>query len=184
MSESEVTVADRLRIVPEFKPEEYDRVRELLFGKLERRLARWDVQDVELDGVAAVLDGDGDVVALRAARGERREQEHRRQRPQAVAEEADEAGPVAAEGHGEGVLDEDEAVALGEGVEGLRVVGFEGEFAEEVEFVGLAEVFAGEVDDAGAEGGELLLEGAEVGAELGFGELVEGFLCGGGGGGR
>jgi ribosome-associated translation inhibitor RaiA len=49
VSESAVTVADRLRIVPEFQPEEYDQVRELLFGKLERRLARWDVEDVELE---------------------------------------------------------------------------------------------------------------------------------------
>ncbi len=40
---------DRLRIVPEFRPDEYDRVRELLFGRLERRLSRWQPEQVELE---------------------------------------------------------------------------------------------------------------------------------------
>lgn len=40
---------DRLRIVPEFRPDEYDRVREVLFGKLERRLTRWKPEQVELE---------------------------------------------------------------------------------------------------------------------------------------
>jgi hypothetical protein len=40
---------DRLRIVPEFRPEEYDRVRDTLFGRLERRLSRWDPEQVELE---------------------------------------------------------------------------------------------------------------------------------------
>jgi hypothetical protein len=43
------TIADRLRIVPEFRPDEYDRIRELLFGRLERRLSRWDPSQVELE---------------------------------------------------------------------------------------------------------------------------------------
>jgi ribosome-associated translation inhibitor RaiA len=40
---------ERLRIVPEFKPEEYDRIRALMFGRLERRLARWRPEEVELE---------------------------------------------------------------------------------------------------------------------------------------
>lgn len=40
---------DRLRIVPEFRPEEYDTVRDLMAGKLERRLSRWEPSDVELE---------------------------------------------------------------------------------------------------------------------------------------
>jgi len=43
------TFQDRLRIVPEFRPDEYERVRELLFGRLERRLSRWQPEQVELE---------------------------------------------------------------------------------------------------------------------------------------
>jgi ribosome-associated translation inhibitor RaiA len=43
------TIADRLRIVPEFRPDEYEWIRELLFGRLERRLSRWDPSQVELE---------------------------------------------------------------------------------------------------------------------------------------
>ncbi len=42
-------LSDRLRIVPEFRPDEYDRVRETLFGRLERRLSRWEPEQVELE---------------------------------------------------------------------------------------------------------------------------------------
>ena len=40
---------DRLRIVPQFRPEEYDGVRRLMFGRLERRLSRWRPEKVELE---------------------------------------------------------------------------------------------------------------------------------------
>lgn len=43
------TFADRLRIVPEFKSSEYERIEELMFGRLERRLARWEPEQVELE---------------------------------------------------------------------------------------------------------------------------------------
>ena len=44
------TIEDRLRVVPEFRPDEYDRVRELLLkGRLSRRLSRWDPSDIELE---------------------------------------------------------------------------------------------------------------------------------------
>ncbi|MEX0953213.1 MAG: hypothetical protein WDZ26_05235 [Nitriliruptoraceae bacterium] len=42
-------LGDRLRIVPEFRSDEHERVRELLFGKLERRLSRWEPDQVELE---------------------------------------------------------------------------------------------------------------------------------------
>jgi len=40
---------DRLRIVPEFRADEHDRIQELMFGRLERRLSRWDPEQVELE---------------------------------------------------------------------------------------------------------------------------------------
>ena len=41
---------DRLRVVPEFRPDEHERVRTLLLdGKLGRRLARWSTTDIELE---------------------------------------------------------------------------------------------------------------------------------------
>lgn len=40
---------DRLRIVPEFRPDEYDHIRQVLSGKLERRLSRFDADQVELE---------------------------------------------------------------------------------------------------------------------------------------
>ena len=43
------TFEDRLRIVPEFRPDEYDRIRGIVFGKLARRLARWEPHQVELE---------------------------------------------------------------------------------------------------------------------------------------
>jgi ribosome-associated translation inhibitor RaiA len=42
-------VEDRLRIVPEFRPDEYDMVTELMSGKLDRRLSRWQPSDIELE---------------------------------------------------------------------------------------------------------------------------------------
>ncbi len=43
------TFADRLRIVPEFKSSEHERIKELMFGRLERRLARWEPEQIELE---------------------------------------------------------------------------------------------------------------------------------------
>ena len=40
---------ERTRVVGEFRTEEYDRFRDLLFGRLERRLKRWDADQVELE---------------------------------------------------------------------------------------------------------------------------------------
>ncbi len=40
---------DRLRVVPEFRSEEHDRYRDVLFGRLERRLKRWKPEQVELE---------------------------------------------------------------------------------------------------------------------------------------
>jgi len=40
---------DRLRVVPEFLPEDYEKVKDALFGRLERRLSRWDPSQVELE---------------------------------------------------------------------------------------------------------------------------------------
>ncbi len=49
MTESSSEFEQRLRIVPEFRPDEYARVRELMFGRLERRLSRWEPSQVELE---------------------------------------------------------------------------------------------------------------------------------------
>ena len=43
------TIKDRLRIVPEFRPDEYERYRDLVFGNLLRRLERWEPEQVELE---------------------------------------------------------------------------------------------------------------------------------------
>ena len=44
------SIEDRLRVVPEFRPDEHDRIRVLLLdGKLARRLTRWDPADIELE---------------------------------------------------------------------------------------------------------------------------------------
>ncbi len=43
------SIQDRLRIVPEFRSDEHDRIVELLFGRLERRLQRWEPDQVELE---------------------------------------------------------------------------------------------------------------------------------------
>ncbi len=41
--------AHRLRIVSAFRTDEHDRVRQTMFGKLERRLSRWEPHQVELE---------------------------------------------------------------------------------------------------------------------------------------
>jgi hypothetical protein len=44
------SIEDRLRVVPEFRSQEHDKVRALLLdGKLARRLSRWPAEDVELE---------------------------------------------------------------------------------------------------------------------------------------
>ncbi len=43
------TMKDRLLLGSEFRPEEHDRYRELVFGNLERRLKRWQPEQVELE---------------------------------------------------------------------------------------------------------------------------------------
>ena len=88
-------------------------------------------------------------------------------------EETDKAGPVARERHGVDVLGEDEAVALAEAIDRLRVVGLKRHLAEQINLVGLADVFAREVDDAAAQIGFGGLEVREVAAGLGLGELIE-----------
>lgn len=40
---------DRVRVVPEFRSDEHDKYRDVLFGNLERRLSRWDPEQVELE---------------------------------------------------------------------------------------------------------------------------------------
>ena len=40
---------DRLRVVPEFRSDEHDRYRDVLFGRLERRLKRWKPEQVDLE---------------------------------------------------------------------------------------------------------------------------------------
>jgi ribosome-associated translation inhibitor RaiA len=43
------TVEQRLRIVPQFRPEEYERYTAAIAQKLDRRLSRWDAEQVELE---------------------------------------------------------------------------------------------------------------------------------------
>lgn len=42
-------IEERLRVVPEFRSAEHDKVRELMAGKLDRRLSRWEPRDVALE---------------------------------------------------------------------------------------------------------------------------------------
>lgn len=42
-------VEERLRIVPEFRSDEEDHLRQLMTSKLERRLSRFDAEQVELE---------------------------------------------------------------------------------------------------------------------------------------
>ncbi|MBW3620862.1 MAG: hypothetical protein KY461_11500 [Actinobacteria bacterium] len=57
---------DRLRIVPEFRPDEYDHLRSLLGGKLERRLSRFDEDQVELELSVKERDSDSQRTVLEA----------------------------------------------------------------------------------------------------------------------
>jgi hypothetical protein len=41
--------ADRLRVLPQFHPNEHGRLTEILFGRLENRLAHWHPEQVELE---------------------------------------------------------------------------------------------------------------------------------------
>jgi len=43
------TIQDRLRLVPEFRTDEREGILEVLFGRLERRLAHWQPEQVELE---------------------------------------------------------------------------------------------------------------------------------------
>ncbi|MFA9446498.1 HPF/RaiA family ribosome-associated protein [Egicoccus sp. AB-alg6-2] len=58
------TVADRLRIVPEFTSEDRGRLVDILSGKLDRRFKRWDPQQVELEISAKGRDTDQQRVVL------------------------------------------------------------------------------------------------------------------------
>jgi ribosome-associated translation inhibitor RaiA len=40
---------ERTRVVGDFRADEQDKFRDLLFGRLERRLKRWDADQVELE---------------------------------------------------------------------------------------------------------------------------------------
>jgi len=59
-----MTIAERLRIVPEFRPDEYDRITEIVSGKLDRRLKRWDAEQVELEISVKERDTDQQRVTL------------------------------------------------------------------------------------------------------------------------
>lgn len=88
-------------------------------------------------------------------------------------EEAHEPGPIARKRHRVNVLREDETVAFGEAVNGLRVVRLEGHFPEQVEFVGLADILAREMEDALPQVGLRGLEMGQVETGFRFAELVK-----------
>jgi hypothetical protein len=56
--------ADRLRIVPQFHPEEYDSIRSTMFGKLDRRLSRWKPEQVEMELSVKERDGNSQRTVL------------------------------------------------------------------------------------------------------------------------
>ena len=58
------TYRDRLRILPQFRPDEYEKYADILFGRLERRLQRWDPASVELELSVKERDTDSQRVAL------------------------------------------------------------------------------------------------------------------------
>lgn len=43
------TYADQLRVLPQFRPDEFDELRRVLFGRLEHRLAHWRPDQVALE---------------------------------------------------------------------------------------------------------------------------------------
>jgi ribosome-associated translation inhibitor RaiA len=57
-------VEERLRIVPQFRPEEYEQVTSILAGKLDRRLSRWNADQVELELSVKDRDSDSQRVVL------------------------------------------------------------------------------------------------------------------------
>lgn len=57
-------IEERLRIVPEFQPDDRARVLEVLSGKLDRRLQRWTPEQVELEISVKGRDSDQQRVAL------------------------------------------------------------------------------------------------------------------------
>lgn len=60
------TIDERLRIATGFRPDEHDRVRDLLGGKLERRLSRWPAEQVDLEISLKERDTDQQQVTLEA----------------------------------------------------------------------------------------------------------------------
>jgi ribosome-associated translation inhibitor RaiA len=57
-------VEQRLRIVPQFRPEEYEQVTSIVAGKLDRRLSRWDPEQVEMELSVKERDTDSQRVVL------------------------------------------------------------------------------------------------------------------------
>jgi hypothetical protein len=57
-------IEQRLRIVPQFRPDEYEQVTAILAGKLDRRLSRWDPEQVELELSVKDRDTDSQRVVL------------------------------------------------------------------------------------------------------------------------
>ena len=55
---------DSLRVLPEFRPDEHDKYADVLFGRLERRLQRWDPESVELELSVKERDADSQRVTL------------------------------------------------------------------------------------------------------------------------
>jgi ribosome-associated translation inhibitor RaiA len=57
---------DRLRIVPGFRPDEYEAIRKVMFGRLDRRLSRFEPEQVELELSVKERDTSSQRVALEA----------------------------------------------------------------------------------------------------------------------
>jgi ribosome-associated translation inhibitor RaiA len=57
-------VEERLRIVPQFRPEEYEQVTSIVAGKLDRRLSRWNAEQVEMELSVKERDTDSQRVVL------------------------------------------------------------------------------------------------------------------------
>jgi hypothetical protein len=57
-------IEERLRIVPQFRPDEYAQVTEILAGKLDRRLSRFGPEQVELELSVKERDTDSQRVVL------------------------------------------------------------------------------------------------------------------------
>ncbi|MFW6009890.1 MAG: HPF/RaiA family ribosome-associated protein [Actinomycetota bacterium] len=61
---AESAFKDRLRVVPEFRADEHEKYADVLFGRLERRLQRWDPASVELELSVKERDSDSQRVTL------------------------------------------------------------------------------------------------------------------------